>query len=133
MHAELLWRPSVHPTQMSHATNLTLNVLSNGSSSYPSCYSVNHRLPSADGTKAKHLKPIVKRRLDQHDAGDWKTLLEEYESDVVRSQLIHRVDTRTEDDKDIAVIRKAVLISCPDISNAAKLGNTCNQTIGEPY
>ena len=63
--------------------------------------------PSTNGTKAKHLKPIVKRRLDQHDAGDWKTLLEEYESDVVRSQLIHRVDTRTEDDKDMAAIRKA--------------------------
>ena len=60
--------------------------------------------PSANGTKAKHLKPIVKRRLDQHDAGDWNTLLEEYESDVVRSQLIHQVDTCTEDDKDIAAI-----------------------------
>ena len=63
--------------------------------------------PSANGTKAKHLKPIVKRRLNQYDSGDWKTLLEEYESDVVRSQLIHQVDTRTEDDKDMAAIRKA--------------------------
>ena len=40
MHAELLWRPSVR-----HATNLTLNALSNGSSFYPSGYSANHRLP----------------------------------------------------------------------------------------
>ena len=58
-------------------------------------------------TKAKHPNAIIKQSLDQHDAGDWETLLEEYESDVVRSQLIHRVYTRTEDDKDIAAIRKA--------------------------
>ena len=38
--------------------------------------------PSTTGTKAKYLKPIVTRRLDLYDAGDWRALIADYESDV---------------------------------------------------
>ena len=55
--------------------------------------------PSNTGTKASTLKPIVQRRLNQYDAGDWSGLIADYETDVISASLIHVVNSRSQDDK----------------------------------
>ena len=59
------------------------------------------------GIKATELKPIVQRRLNQHDAGDWTGLVADFEADVVLAATIHVTDERPDDDKDEARIRRA--------------------------
>ena len=77
--------------------------------------------PSNNGTKAKELKSIIQRRLDQHDLNDWKGLIADYEKDVVLAQTVHRDDNRTEDIKDETKIRKAAdLLSRFQCSKARK-------------
>ena len=63
--------------------------------------------PSNKGTKAADLKPIIQRRLNQHDAGDWVGLVTDYERDVISASHIHPEDSRSQDDKEEAQIRRA--------------------------
>ena len=63
--------------------------------------------PSTNGTKAKDLRPVVHRRLDQYIVGDWRGLVEDYERDVVLAWSVHDDNTRSQSDHDEANIWKA--------------------------
>ena len=62
--------------------------------------------PSNTGTKAKELKSLTHRQVDQHDSGDWRGLITDYERDVVAAPTVHRDDSRNADTKDEVKIRK---------------------------
>ena len=64
--------------------------------------------PSNTGTKAKELKSLTYRRLDQHNLNDWRGLVADYEKDVVAAPTVHRDGSRTANTKDEAKIRRAV-------------------------
>jgi len=77
--------------------------------------------PSDMGTKARDLKPIVQRRLNQYDVRNWHNLVAELEADMIIAQTMHHAETRTQLDKDEALIRKAAdLLSCFQCSKARK-------------
>ena len=77
--------------------------------------------PSSTGTKARDLKPLIKRQMVQCDSGDWSGLVRDYERDVVQAEVLHRVDERTPDEKDEAAVRKAAdLLSRFQCSKARK-------------
>ena len=94
--------------------------------------------PSNNGTKTNELKSLAHWRLDQHDSNDWRGLIEDYEKDVAAAPTVYSDDSRTDDTKDEAKIRKAAdLLSRFQCSNALKylqsngLGNHTEDAIAE--
>ena len=63
--------------------------------------------PSATAAEARDLKPIVQRRLNQCDVGDWHSLVADLEAARIIAQTMHYVETRAQSDKDEDLIRKA--------------------------
>ena len=77
--------------------------------------------PLANGIRAKNLKSFVQRRCDQHDSGDWKGLIADYEGGVVAAQSVHLNDDRSESTKDEAKLHKAAdLLARIQYSKACK-------------
>ena len=77
--------------------------------------------PSDTGTKARNLKLIVQCRLHQYDVSNWCGLVAELEADMIIAQTMHHVETRTQSDKDEALIQKAAdLLSRFQCSKAQK-------------
>ena len=62
--------------------------------------------PSNTGTRAKELKSLTHRRIDQHDSNDWRGLIADYERDTIAAPIMHMDDSRTSDIKDEAKIRR---------------------------
>ena len=64
--------------------------------------------PSGNGTKVNDPKPIVQRRQNQYDTGDWRSLISDYKNNVLNAQTVHEDDTQPQGgNKDEARIRKA--------------------------
>ena len=64
--------------------------------------------PSANGIKATDLQPIITRRMNQYDSGDWSGLIADYEADVIAAESLGpKDDNSTQEEKDEAQIRKA--------------------------
>ena len=61
----------------------------------------------ANGTKAKGLEYFVQRQYDQHDSGNWKGLIMDYNGHLVATQLVHQNNDRSESTKDETKLCKA--------------------------
>ena len=77
--------------------------------------------PPANGTKARDLKYFVQRHCDQHDLGNGKGLIVDYNADIVAAQSVHQNENRSQGSKDNAKICKALdLLAHMKCSEACK-------------